>query len=81
MTFVADWVQLFKRRAWKTKTPAAQLKRSVGDNELRRCLGPFDLISAPHHATVAMPCPCCAPRRAHADRTFPRSMLPCQSDV
>mmetsp|Transcript_15504 Transcript_15504/g.46826 ORF Transcript_15504/g.46826 Transcript_15504/m.46826 type:complete len:678 (+) Transcript_15504:234-2267(+) len=44
MTFVSAWVDLFKRRAWKPKTPEAQLKRSVGENELKRCLGPFDLI-------------------------------------
>ncbi len=50
MSFLSNWVQLFKRRACKTKTPAAQLKRSVGDNELRKCLGPFDLISAPSPA-------------------------------
>ncbi len=42
--FVERWVALFKRRAWRTKDAATQLRRAAGDNDLRKCLGPFDLI-------------------------------------
>ena len=42
--FVARWVALFKRRAWRTKDAETQLRRAHGDNDLRKCLGPFDLI-------------------------------------
>ncbi len=41
---VAQWVALFKRRAWRTKDAATQLRRTHGENDLRKCLGPFDLI-------------------------------------
>ena len=44
MSFVHAWVALFKRRAFKTKDAAAQMRRAAGDNDLRKCLGPFDLI-------------------------------------
>lgn len=41
---VATWWSLFKRRAVQTKDAEKQLRRANTDNELRKCLGPFDLI-------------------------------------
>lgn len=43
--FLSTWSKRFQRRAWKTKTSAMQLKQAPGGtSELRKCLGPFDLI-------------------------------------
>lgn len=40
----ARWWSLFKRRAVQTKNADKQLHRTNTENELRKCLGPFDVI-------------------------------------
>jgi hypothetical protein len=38
------WWSLLKRRSVQTKDASKQLHRTNADNELRKCLGPFDTI-------------------------------------
>ena len=41
---VKRWWSLLKRRSIQTKNAQKQLHRTSAENELRKCLGPFDTI-------------------------------------